>query len=273
VYSFRRAPDDSVPSVDPRPPDSDLVDLLAEVVRAVQAALADLDDWGLAGTIPGQHRSDLATDEAARRVLDRAGVGVLSEESGRHRSDADVTVVIDPLDGSTNAAHGIPWYACSLCAVDTHGPVASVVTNLASGVTYRAGRGRGAWRSDTLDADEGVRLAPSTASALADSIVGLSGFPDRYLGWRQYRALGAAALDLCLVASGALDAYIDCSRNAHGPWDYLGALLVCTEAGVEVVDLHDRDLVVLDHEARRTPIAASTPELLADVRRTLSASS
>jgi myo-inositol-1(or 4)-monophosphatase len=84
--------------------------------------------------------------------------------------------------------------------------------------------------------------------------------------------LGASALDLCLVASGTLDGYVDCVVDAHGVWDYAGASLVCAEAGVPIVDAHGRDLIVFDHDARRTPVAASTPELLEallQVRRTL----
>jgi fructose-1,6-bisphosphatase/inositol monophosphatase family enzyme len=89
----------------------------------------------------------------------------------------------------------------------------------------------------------------------------LSGFPPRHLGWRQYRTLGAAALDLCAVADGRLDAFVDCHADAHGPWDYLGGMLMCLEAGVPVGDAFDRELVVVDHRARRTPVAAATPEL------------
>jgi fructose-1,6-bisphosphatase/inositol monophosphatase family enzyme len=62
-----------------------------------------------------------------------------------------------------------------------------------------------------------------------------------------------------------LDAYVDCSIDAHGVWDYAGGLLVCSEAGAVVVDVDDRDLLVLDPVARRTPVAAATPELLREV--------
>jgi fructose-1,6-bisphosphatase/inositol monophosphatase family enzyme len=104
------------------------------------------------------------------------------------------------------------------------------------------------------------------------SLVALSGYPRQYLGWYQFRALGAAALDLCAVAAGVVDAYIDCSWNAHGPWDYLGGMLVCREAGALVVDAEGRDLVMLEHTARRTPVAAGTQSLLDEAvaaRRTL----
>ena len=62
--------------------DDSLVELLHETALAIRAALDGLDDWGPAGTIPGQYHSDLAADAAALRVLEEAGVGVLSEESG-----------------------------------------------------------------------------------------------------------------------------------------------------------------------------------------------
>ena len=64
---------------------------------------------------------------------------------------------------------------------------------------------------------------------------------------------------------------MDCSVDAHGVWDYMGALLVCSEAGVEVADAHGRDLCVLDTDARRTPVAGAGPVLanaLLEARRT-----
>jgi len=225
--------------------------LLASTAAAVADALAATADWGLAGTRPGQYLSDLAADEAALAVLDGAGVGVLSEESGLRRADAPVLVIIDPVDGSTNAARGVPWFAVSLCAVDAEGPLASLVVNLATGERFDAVRGGGARRN-------GAPIRPSSTTEAGAAIVGISGYPNQSLGWRQFRALGAAALDLCAVACGRLDAYVDCSVDAHGVWDYAGGLLVCREAGATVSDALDRDLVVRDPAARRTPVAAST---------------
>ena len=74
--------------------------------------------------------------------------------------------------------------------------------------------------------------------------------------------MGASALDICAVASGSFDGFVDMSVDAHGVWDYLGALLVLEEAGGQVVDAFGRDLVVLDDTARRTPVAASDSTLL-----------
>jgi fructose-1,6-bisphosphatase/inositol monophosphatase family enzyme len=237
---------------------TDILEVLHAACDAVRDALDGLDDWSLAGTRAGQYRSDLVADAAVLAVLHEAGLGVLSEESGRHHPERPVTVVVDPVDGSTNADRGIPWYATSLCAVDGDGPLAAVVANQASGVRFEATRGGGA-------SCEGVPLVPSTCGGVGEAIVGLSGYPPAHLGWRQFRALGAAALDLCAVAAGTLDAYIDCSDDAHGPWDYLGGAFICMEAGAAVVDLHGRDLVALDHGDRRTLLAANSAALLTEV--------
>lgn len=230
-----------------------LLELFDATTAAVADALEGVTDRRRTGERAGQYALDLATDAVAIEVLTAAGVGVLSEESGVHHPEREVTVVIDPVDGSSNCSRGIPWYACSLAAVDGEGLVASTVTNLASGVTYRATRGGGASR-------DGVALSVSGCTALGDAMVALNGWSPQHLGWRQYRSLGATALDICLVAEGALDGYLDCA-DQNAPWDYLGAMLVVAEAGGVVLDLLGRELVALDHGARRAPVAAATAAL------------
>jgi fructose-1,6-bisphosphatase/inositol monophosphatase family enzyme len=90
---------------------------------------------------------------------------------------------------------------------------------------------------------------------LDEAVVAINALPSRNPGWGQFRCFGAAALDLCAVADGRFDAYVDFDADALGPWDYLGGMLICQEAGVEVADAFDRPLVTLDHAARRTPVA------------------
>lgn len=240
--------------------DSALLAVLHDAATAVRSALDGLGDWGPAADAAhaGQYVSDQTADAAALAVLLDAGLGVLSEESGLTEGAREVVVVLDPVDGSTNASRGVPWFATSLCALDADGPRAAVVVNQATGVRFEAVRGGGA-RCD------GSALSPSKATDLGESIAALSGYPRAHLGWKQYRAFGAAALDLCAVAAGMVDAYIDCLVDAHGPWDYLGGLLVCQEAGAAVADALGRPLVCRLHSDRRTPVAAATPELLEDV--------
>jgi myo-inositol-1(or 4)-monophosphatase len=209
---------------------------------------------------PGQYHLDVVADAAVLPLLHAAGLRVLSEESGWSGPEsAPVTVVLDPIDGSTNCARNIPYWSISMCAVDGDGLFAAFVGNGATGVRYAAARGEGA----TVD---GALVAPSTATTLDRSVVGLSGLPERRLGWRQFRALGSAALSLCDLAAGNLDAVLDAPPGQHRPWDYLGGLLVCREAGAVVVDAEGRDLVTLDADARRRLVGACTPELLDALR-------
>ncbi len=241
--------------------DDELVSLLHRTVDAVVAAFADHDDWGLSGQREGQYASDLAADAAAVAVLREGGIEVLSEESGLS-APADLVAVLDPLDGSTNASRPLPWFATSLCVLDDGRARAAVVHDHASGVRWDAVAGGGA-RVD------GVPLERREPVALADSVVVVNGLPPRNPGWGQFRCYGAAALDLCAVADGRFDAFVDYDHEALGPWDYLGGVLICREAGVEVVDAFDRPLEVVDHEARRTPVAAmgDTLDVLVQARR------
>lgn len=239
--------------------DAEILSLLSRAAAAARQAMAECEDWGLAGTKPGQHRSDIAADAAAVEVLLGAGVRVLSEESGISGA-GPITVVLDPLDGSTNASHGLPWHAVSMCAVEDGAMRVALVVDGTTGHEMWAIHGQGAF----VDSVPMMRRSPP-ASALSQAVVGISGWPSTPMGWMQFRALGAVALDLCAVATGSLDGYVDFSLDAHGPWDYMGALLICREMGVEVVDALGRDLVVLDLEARRTPVAAASPEVLKEL--------
>ncbi|MEO5900566.1 MAG: inositol monophosphatase [Ilumatobacteraceae bacterium] len=233
--------------------------LFHDVADAVALALRSVRDRGPSGLRDGQYALDLVADKAALDVLHRAGVGVLSEESGLELVVGRPTVVIDPVDGSTNCSRGVPWYATSLCLVDEDGPALALVVNQASGERWSAVRGGGAWC-------DGRALTPSGRTVLSEAIIGISAPAPPMPGWAQFRALGASALDLCLVAGGVLDGFVDCGLDQHGAWDYLGAMLICQEAGAVVSDAAGRDLVVLEHATRRTPVAGATVEMHAALR-------
>ncbi len=239
----------------------ELLDLFAEVVRAVSRALRPLagEERRARTDRPGQYHLDTVADAAALEVLGRAPVAVLSEESGwGGQAGAPVTVVLDPVDGSTNCSRGVPYWSTSLCAVDGDGPFAALVVNQATGLATTAVRGQGAWR-------DGQPAAPSKVERLEEAVVGLSGPPACWLPWRQFRALGSAALTLCDVAAGVIEGFVDSGPN-HAPWDYLGGLLACTEAGAVVVDAAGLPLVELDFDVRRQVLAAANPTLLAQLR-------
>src|SRR5581483_9637950 len=143
----------------------------------------------------------------------------------------------------------------SLCAVDQDGPLAAVVSCPPTGDHFEAVRSQGATRN-------GRPMAPSRVEEVGHSIIAFNGFPTSYYGWAQSRALGAAAMDLCAVACGMLDGFVDSSARSLAPWDYLGGLLVCREAGAYVRELHGRELVVTDEGQRRCLVAAGTERLL-----------
>ncbi len=208
----------------------------------------------------GQYALDLVADEAVVPLLVGAGLAVVSEESGlTGPPDAPIKVVLDPVDGSTNCARGIPYWAISLCALDAAGPLCALVANQATGERFVAERGKGAWYGEE-------RLAPSTVTRVEDSVIVLADLPPRRLPWKQFRALGSSALALCDVASGRVDGYLDVRAEGDAPWDYLGGLLMCTEAGATVVDAADRPLVTTDPTARRTVVAGATAELVDALR-------
>jgi len=98
-------------------------------------------------------------------------------------------------------------------------------------------------------------------------VVGITGMPRRHLGWAQFRAFGAAALELCAVADGVLDAFVVGERASLAPWDYMGALLVCREAGAVVGELDGRELVTTDPAARLAVVAGATRPLFDELVR------
>lgn len=236
--------------------EQDLLDVLNDAADAAVTALAECTDWGPTGRKPGQYGFDMAADAAATAVLRGGGLRVLSEESGLE-GGAGPIAVLDPVDGSTNASRGIRYFATSICVVDGGVPVAAVVHDHGNGERFGAVRDGGARRDGTL-------LARREETPLHSAVVAINGQAPGWGGWAQVRTLGAAALELCAVAVGRLDGYIDFSSDGLGSWDYLGGLLVCQEAGVGVVDGVGRQLVTTDHAARRAPVAG-TPRLLEDL--------
>jgi myo-inositol-1(or 4)-monophosphatase len=198
-----------------------------------------------------------AMDRAAEQLLrDRIGAarphdGVLGEEAGLEPGTSGLTWVLDPIDGTVNYLYGLLPYAVSVALVagdpSVDGgwtPVVGCVHAPATDQTWSAVIGRGAW----LD---GRRLRiPTPTAALDRALVG-TGFgylPVRRRSQarvlaellpqvRDVRRMGSAAIDICLVAGGELDAYYE--RGVH-VWDVAAASLVLTEAGGVMVGIADR---------------------------------
>lgn len=166
-------------------------------------------------------------------------VGFVGEESG---GDADgLAWHVDPIDGTTNFAHGHPWFCLSMGLWGPDGPIAGVVHAPAMGLTYCAAVGLGAERN-------GQRMQVSATEALRDALLA-TGFPsDRATrsdnNYAEFvdidarchgvRRCAAAALELAMVADGAYDGFWDAGLSS---WDVAAAALLVTESGGRVTDL------------------------------------
>ena len=136
------------------------------------------------------------------------GLGVLSEESEFEAGATGEVVVIDPIDGSTNASRGLPWFATAMCVVDADGPVVGAGGEPGVGrpVLGRSRRGSVPQRR----ARSPRPGAPTSASRSSGS----TACRRIRSATRQSRVYGAVALDLCMVACGVLDGYVDCDDRS-----------------------------------------------------------
>ncbi|AKK11263.1 inositol monophosphatase family protein [Corynebacterium uterequi] len=201
---------------------------------------------------------DMAAEEfivGAIRSM-RPDDGIIGEEGTNRASTSGVSWVIDPIDGTVNFIYGIPQYAVSVAAaVDGH-VVAGAVINVVSGDLYSAAAGAGATversgKTIELKANpvEDLRLAlVSTGFAYTPTRRAHQGaIVAQLLGTvRDIRRMGAAALDLCAVAEGRVDAYYEHGINS---WDYAAGSLIASEAGAVVVT---PPLTALGAEGNRT---------------------
>lgn len=237
-------------------PDVDALQrLLRDVTDSAITTLAAVADRRAGGQRDGQYGLDLVVDGPLVQSLLDNGLGVLSEEAGLLEEGRELLAVVDPVDGSTNASRGVSWFATSISVFDEHGPLVALVEDHRTRERFEAVRGGGAFRN-------GVALGAVDPVASSERIVLINGSAPAERPWAQYRALGASALDISYVAAGAVDGYVDFDDEAHGVWDYAGAMLVCTEVGVPIVDAFGRDLIHRDVDARRTPVVAQDEEAL-----------
>jgi myo-inositol-1(or 4)-monophosphatase len=239
----------------------ELISIFERIARGIATAVKAMapEDRRKMTERAGQYALDLVADAIALEILKGVPATIVSEESGiSGNGSAKLAIVLDPVDGSTNCAHDLAYWATSLCALDGDGMLVALVANHATGEFFTATRGAGAFR-------DGQRLHASSVKRVEDAMVVLSGWPARLLPWHQYRALGCASLSLCALAAGGIDGYID-GGAWHAPWDYLGGLLMCREAGASVVDADGQELVTPALSARRQLLGAGTSELMGSLR-------
>ncbi len=185
---------------------------------------------------------DVASEELIReRILSqRPGDGFVGEEGDDRPSSSGVTWIADPIDGTVNYLYGIAQFAVSIAASFEGMVVAGVVHNPVSGETFTAALGEGArldGRPIAVGActDVSQALVGTGYSYLADVRAQQAVETSRLLPVvRDIRRIGSAALDLCFVACGRYDAYVE---RGLKPWDLAAGGLVVTEAGGRVEGL------------------------------------
>jgi myo-inositol-1(or 4)-monophosphatase len=185
---------------------------------------------------------DLAAEKAIVEILQQRGISftLISEESGVNKfgkTPKQYYVTVDPIDGTTNLVHGLPFYATSI-AVSSK-PIlsavfAALVTDLVHDITYTALEGKGAYR-------DGKKISPSAHGSLQDAVIGLDmnsnkikhiapKLTDLIQKTTHIRHFGANALELCYVADGTTEAFVDI-RGKLRTTDLAAAYLILKEAG------------------------------------------
>jgi myo-inositol-1(or 4)-monophosphatase len=206
-----------------------------------------------------------AIDEACEELVRgrifavRPDDGFVGEEGRDVAGTSGVEWVVDPIDGTVNFVYGIPAYAVSIAARQDGRVVAGYVVNIATGDEWGAVAGSGAWRYDgdarhVLTAPHGEKLAHALVAT------GFNYVPDvrarqaaamaRFIPQvRDIRRIGSAAIDLCGLAEGHFDAYVE---QGLKPWDLAAGGLVAREAGIVLSGLDgepDERLVMAAHPA------------------------
>jgi myo-inositol-1(or 4)-monophosphatase len=227
--------------------------------------------WGQTRTIEMKGGIDLVTD--ADRASEAAllaflstrfpGADVLAEESGASGAGAGgLRFYVDPLDGTTNYAHGVPHFAVNVAVADGRGLAAGATYDPLRDELYTAARGGGAFLGTE-------RLGHSGRTALVGALL-VTGFPYdihvnhdeplRLFGAfirkaRAVRRFGSAALDLAYVAAGRFDGFWE---QRLKPWDVAAGIVIAREAGAAVTDLAGGDGMLESGD-----IVAAAPALLA----------
>jgi myo-inositol-1(or 4)-monophosphatase len=246
---------------------SDLAGAAGDVLRSRPADL---------GVTTKSSPTDVVTvmDRAAEQVIvdglsrARPQDAITSEESAARAGSSGVRWLVDPLDGTVNYLYGIPQYAVSIAAEVQGEMCAGVVLDVARGIEYAATRGGGATAAGkpircSSQTDPGQSLVATgfsydVAIRAAQAVSLHSVLP----AVRDIRRFGAAALDLCAVACGEVDAFYEAVLHE---WDWAAGALIAREAGAKVAGLHGRP------PGRRTTLAAN-PQLFEALQDVLAAS-
>jgi len=224
-----------------------ILTVATDIAREAGALLSGFFERRVAFELKGEFDLVTEADRASENlVLERLRArfpthGIVAEESGGHAGSSDYCWYVDPLDGTTNFAHGFPVFNVTLALEHSGELVAGVIFDPTRNEMFACERGAGAYLNN-----QPMRV--SRTNRLEDSLVA-TGFPSRKrhldinvhfyyqlaMSSHGVRRAGSAALDLAYVASGRLDAFWEFGLN---PWDMAAGILLTQEAGGKCSDMH-----------------------------------
>jgi myo-inositol-1(or 4)-monophosphatase len=237
------------------------LDTAVEIARESGALLANFFERKIGFELKGEYDLVTEADRASERlIVERLSThfpthSIVAEEGGGIENSSEYCWYVDPLDGTTNFAHGFPVYNVTLGLERKGEMIAGVVYDPSRDELFAAEKGGGAHLNNR-------RIRVSATASLDDALVA-TGFPSRKrhqnvnvhfyyqlaMVSHGVRRAGAAAIDLAYVASGRLDAFWEFGLN---PWDMAAGMLLVTEAGGRCSDMNGN------------PALLRGPHLLAD---------
>ncbi|MBS6395783.1 MAG: inositol monophosphatase [Clostridiales bacterium] len=242
-------------------------DKILELVHSARSIIFN-EELAHAVTVKGAAdyvtKVDVAVQEYMREELGRLTphVILLSEEQENQNLDPDSSYwILDPIDGTTNLIHDYQMSAVSLGLYEQGQMVFGVVYNPFTDETFHAVRGQGAYLN-------GRPIHVSHREAFDTCIIAFGSSPYQkeradmlfpifqkiFVATADFRRSASAALDLCYVAAGRVDAYLELTLN---PWDYAAGALILQEAGGKLTDWDGREVTYL----KGSSVLACTPEI------------
>jgi myo-inositol-1(or 4)-monophosphatase len=232
-----------------------------EIAREAGALLSKYFERRVTFELKGEHDLVTEADRASEQlVIERLSShfpshSIVAEEGGGHIGSSEYCWYVDPLDGTTNFAHGFPMYNITMALEQSGELIAGVIFDPEHNEMFTAERGSGAYLNNR-------RIRVSKVNRLENTLVA-TGFPSRKrhenvnihfyyqlaMLTHGVRRAGSAALDLAYVASGRLDGFWEFGLN---PWDMAAGILLITEAGGKCSDM------------KGGPVTLRGPHLLAD---------
>ncbi len=219
---------------------SEALEISRRIAEEVEKAVRRIAGSTEAGVTVGMGKDgtptkkiDRVAEDIALKILGEYDLKVITEESGVV-GDGDVTVALDPLDGTFNAVNGIPFYSIALCFSSKStldGTFFAYVRNLAFGTEYY---------SDGKSYRDGKRIRVRETEDIKCNAIMY--YPAKRYPFRRMRVFGSSALEICMVADGTFDCFVDIRKGENGKgflrvFDISASLYIAKNAGAEISSL------------------------------------